>query len=306
MIQILTGSNTFELSDALRRAIDAFVAEFGDFGVEQLDGEEVDYDRIREALESVPFLASKKLVVLRSPSANKQFIENAERLLGAVGDEIDVIIIETKLDKRLSYFKFLKKQPGFREFLDLDENGLAAWLSRQAAQDGGNLTLADARYLITRVGSNQQRLANELQKLITYSAKINRAIIDLMTEPSPQSSIFDLLDAAFAGRKNDVLALYAEQRIAKVEPQQILAMIAWQLHILALIKTAGGRDPAIIAKDARLNPYVVRKSMSIARAMTPEMLRSHIRNALSLDMRLKSEPIDADDALQNYLMSISA
>lgn len=304
MIHVLTGPNEHQLSEVFHQMVDSFVAEYGDFGLERLDGEEAGYDRIREALESMPFLVSKKMVVLRAPSAQKQFVENAERLLSAVGEEADVVILEPKLDKRLSYYKFLKKLPGYQDFSELDENGLSAWLSRQAKNAGGSLSLADARYLVGRVGSNQQRLSNELQKLLTYNSEVGRANIDLMTEPSPQSSIFDLLDAAFAGRKREVMRLYAEQRMAKVEPQQIIAMIAWQLHVIALIKTAGDRDAATIARDARLNPYTVRKSGSVAREMSLSDVRLYIRDALVLDTRLKSEPLDADDALQLYLLQL--
>ncbi len=60
---------------------------------------------------SLPFLASKKLVVLRAPSANKQFVEQVETILASVSDTTDVIIIEPKLDKRSAYYKFLKSRP---------------------------------------------------------------------------------------------------------------------------------------------------------------------------------------------------
>lgn len=306
MISILSGSNAYLLQAELKRLIAEFVTEHGDFGLERFDGEEAEYDRMREALESVSFLSGKKLVVLRGPSANKQFVEHAERLLSSVGDETDVIIIETKLDKRTAYYKLLKKLPGFQEFPELDENGLAAWLSRQAKSDGGSLSLADARFLVARVGPNQQLLASELQKLLTYNSSVTKETINLLVDATPQSSIFDLLDAAFSGMQTQVMQIYAEQRKARIEPQQIIAMIAWQLHVLAIIKAAGDRDPGTIAKDAKLNPFVVRKSAGVARAMSGPALKKYIHDALILDKRLKSEPLDADDALQNYLMSISA
>lgn len=305
MIIVLTGENTYSRNAVLGQLVNAFIKEHGDFGLERLDGEEVEYDRMREALESLPFLASKKLVILRAPSANKQFVENAERLLSAVGDEIDVIVIEPKLDKRSVYYKFLKKLPGFQELNELDENGLSAWLSREAKHSGGVLSLADARHLVGRVGANQQLLANELQKLLAYDANITKQSIDLLVEPTPQSSIFDLLDAAFAGRAEVVMRLYDEQRRAKVEPQQIIAMIAWQLHVLALIKAAGDRDSTTIAKDAKINPYVVRKSASAVRGLSAATLKQYIHEALVLDTRLKSEALDADDATRHYLLMLS-
>jgi DNA polymerase III delta subunit len=65
MVITLTGENWFGLATALKKLVADFVAEHGDMALEQLDGETADVDRIREALQSAPFLASKKLVVLR-------------------------------------------------------------------------------------------------------------------------------------------------------------------------------------------------------------------------------------------------
>lgn len=304
MITVLTGSNSFLLNHTLRGLIAAFVAEHTDLGMEKLDGEEASFDRMREALESLPFLASKKLVVLQQPSANKEFLEKAVDLLSNAPDTTDVIIIEPKLDKRLSYYKFLKKKSDFKEFNELDERGLAAWLVAAAKEQGGSLSTADARYLVERVGANQQFLSNELTKLLSYDPAVTRHTIDLLTEPTPTSTIFELLDAALAGRTKRALELYAEQRAMKVEPQQIIAMLAWQLHVLALVKTAGNRDPGVIAKEAKLNPFVVRKTQGIARRLTLADIKALIRHTLQLDIRLKSQLIDADEALQSLILEL--
>lgn len=305
MVITLAGTNNFLLKDELRKRIADFVAEYTDMGLEQFDGEEADYDKMREALESMPFLVAKKLVVLRSPGVNKQFVEKAEQLLSNIPESTDVIIVEPKLDKRLSYYKYLQKKTDYKEFVEPDENGLARWLVEQAKKDGGSLSSSDARYLVERVGSNQQLVSQELAKLLCYEPNITRQNIDLLTEPNPQSTIFDLMDAAFSGQLKKAMKLYAEQRQAKVEPQQIIAMMAWQLHILALIKTAGDRDPASIAKDAKLNPFVVRKSANVLRGLSIQRLKELVHDALVLDTRLKSESLDADDALQQYLIQLA-
>jgi DNA polymerase III subunit delta len=305
VITTLTGSNSFLLRACLRELVDRFVAEHTDLGLERLDGEEAEYDRIREALESLPFLASKKLVVLRNPGANKQFTENAEKLLGNLGETTDVIIVEPKLDKRSGYYKYLRKNSDYQEFSELDEHGLSRWLVNTAKERGGQLSAGDARYLVERVGVNQQQLDNELTKLIHYNPQVTRETISLLVEAAPQSTVFELLDAAFAGNSKRAMALYDEQRAARIEPQQILAMIAWQLHVLALVKAAGKRDPAAIAKEARLNPYVVRKSAAIAARLSGPELKQLVANALRLDIRLKSEALDADEALRLYLLGLA-
>lgn len=299
MITTLTGSNRFAVKAELKRLVDNFVQQYTDMGLERIDCEDVEYNRIREALESLPFLASKKLVVLRSPSVSKDFVENAERLLKDLPESTDLIIHEPKLDKRSAYYKLLKKITDFKEFQELDEAGLARWITA-----GADISQADARYLVERVGNNQQLISNELAKLKTYNSKITRESIDLLTEPNPQSTIFQLLDSAFAGDKKRTMKLYAEQRFNRVEPQQIIAMLAWQLHVVSVVKTAGERSDAAIASEAKMSPYVVGKSRRIAAGLSLQKLKELVHSLKYLDQKTKTTSVDADDSLQTYLLSI--
>jgi DNA polymerase III delta subunit len=127
----------------------------------------------------------------------------------------------------------------------------------------------------------------------------------LLTDPAPQSTVFELLEAAFAGNARKTLQLYGEQRALKVEPQQIVAMLAWQLHVLAVLKAAGDRPADQIAKDAKLNPFVARKSQGIARKLTPTELKKLISDLLEIDAASKRTSIDVDEALQNYLIQLT-
>lgn len=305
MIVTLTGENSFGLRRRLRQLTDEFVAEHSDLALERIEGQEASLERISEALTSLPFLASRKMVVLDTPTANKQFTEQAEQILSNVPETTEVIIVEPKLDKRLSYYKFLKKQTEFNEFNELDQNGLARWLTDETKRQGGQLSPADARYLVERTGTNQQLLSKELEKLLLYDPNITKRTIDLLTDPTPQSTIFQLLEAAFAGNAKRALELYDEQRALKVEPQQIIAMLAWQLHALAVAKMAGDRSPEQIAKDARLNPFVVRKSQAIARKLTLAELKKLVADLLKIDQRSKSAGIDVDEALRHYLIRLT-
>lgn len=305
MIVTLTGPNVLGWQLELAGIVGGFVKEHGDIALERLDGEEATFDRLQEAVTSLPFLASKKMVVLRTPSANKEFVEKAESIFKQVPETTELVLVEPKLDKRLAYYKFLKKQTDFKEFNELDIHDLAHWLVQQAKEKQGTISSADARYLVERVGNNQQLLFNELQKLLIYDAAITKKTIDLLTEPTPQSTIFQLLDAAFAGKTKQALGLYKEQRAMKVEPQQILAMLTWQLHILVVIKTAGDRSPDQIAKDAKLSPYVVKKSMSIASKLTLADLKQLVRKLLDIDIKSKTTTYDLDDALQNYILMMN-
>lgn len=305
MIITLTGSNDYTLQATLRQLRDDFVKAHTTMGLEQYEGAELDPQKLPSILQALPFLASQRMVILKTPSAQKALQEMLEQQLSNVPETTELIIIEPKPDKRTSYYKALQKHTDFKEFKELDERSLAQWLSDQAKQSAGSLSTADANYLVQRVGANQMMLGNELQKLLSYDSKVSRQSIDELTDRTPQSSIFDLLDAALSGNQKRVLQLYQEQRQQKVEPLAIMAMLAWQLHILALIKTAGNRGPQEIASEAKVSPFVVRKSMGVAQRCSLGQLKQWVAAATRLDQRLKSEPIDADDAMQEYLLSLS-
>lgn len=306
MITTLTGKNSFLLIKEYRQLVDNFIAEFSDLAIEKLDGQEADTPHMVEAMESMSFLSSNKLVVLSSPSAQRDFTDNFSKIIDRVPYTTDILIIEPKLDKRSVYAKELKKLTQYHEFNDLDDEDLVRWLVDEVKAQQGSLTSSDARYLVSRVGANQQLLYNELDKLVTYRANIDRQTIDQLTEEVPQSSIFQLLEAAFGGDVAKALKLYDEQRRQKVEPQAILALIAWQLHVLALVATGGGRSDDEIAREAKISPYVVRKSRSIVRSIGGGMVKVLVNKALELDVKLKTVSIDADDALQNFVISIAS
>lgn len=305
VIVTLTGENDVARAAELRRIIDAFVAEYTDMALERLDGEEAGYERMHEAVQGAPFLSSRKLVVLRRPGVNKEFSEKFESLLGDVAETNDVVLVEPKLDKRLAYYKQLKKLTDFKEFPVLDANALTRFAVEYAKQQGGSLSSNDAHKLIDRVGQNQLIVQHEIDKLLAYNPAVDTAAIELLTERTPQSSIFELLDAAFARNTKRAMTLYAEQRALKVEPQQIIAMLVWQLHILAIVKTAGQRERADIAREAKISPYTVQKSQNLARNITLTQLKKLIADLREFDVRLKSEGLTPDEVVQYYLLNLA-
>jgi DNA polymerase-3 subunit delta len=305
MIVTLTGTNDMLRKRELGLLVAAFAQEHGDMAIERFDGDETNADRMRESIQSMPFLSVRKLVILREPSKQKTFAENIKDVLKEVADSTDLIIYEPKLDKRGTYYKTIKKDTDYREFGDLDASQLAKWAVEYCKEQGGTLASSDAKLLIDRIGPNQQMLRSELDKLLTYDEHITKQTIELLTELLPQSTVFELLDAAFAGKTQRAFELYREQRALKVEPQAIIAMLAWQLHVLAVVKAASTRTPDQIAKEAKLNPFVIRKSQAITRRLTLAHIKELIGDLLQLDMQLKRSALDADEALQLYLLKLT-
>jgi DNA polymerase-3 subunit delta len=300
----LTGDNSFLLKRELKKYKEQAVKDYGDLAMQQIDCSEAELPTILEALISLPFLSSKKLVILRQASSNKELSEQLPELITELPETTDLIIVEEQIDKRTSLYKFLKDQTEFKEFKMLDPNTLINWVVGSAKERGATISSNDARYLIERVGSNQERLDNEIGKLGLYDASITRQSIDLLTDPNPNSTIFDLLEAAFNGNSKQTLKLYDEQRQLKVEPQQIMSMLTWQLHVLFIVKAAGDKPVDNVAREAGLNPFVVRKTLNVSKDLSLGRISQLVDNLLKLDEASKSKSIDLDDGLTHYLLSI--
>jgi DNA polymerase III delta subunit len=112
------------------------------------------------------------------------------------------------------------------------------------------------------------------------------------------------LDAAFAGNKGRALKLYEEQRAQKVEPQAILALIAWQLQLLALTKYADGKSTTQIAKDVGMNPYPISKAARLAHKLKDEKFKEMVDFAFEIDLKSKTSAIDLDEALKTYITTL--
>jgi DNA polymerase III subunit delta len=304
MVITLTGGNFYALKRRLDELVGGFVKEHGELALERIDAEEAEPRAVLDAVQSLPFLAARKMVLVRGAAANKEISGQIEQIIDSAGDTTDVVFYEPAIDKRGVYFKVLKSRTQLEEFNELDNRALAAWLVADAKKQGGELSLADANYLVERVGTNQEQLASELEKLLIYDSKISRGNIDLLTQKTPQSKVFDLLDAAFGGDKRKALELYEEQRAQKVEPQAIIAMIGWQLKLLALAKTGGQRSAQQIAGQAGLSPWPVQKAQNLARKIDDNKLRQMVAEALEIDEKGKSTAIDLDEALKTYIVTL--
>jgi DNA polymerase III delta subunit len=304
MITVLTGSDRTGLRQRLNELIAEFKKSNDELAVERLDVEETGAQPVIDAVASLPFLSERKLVIVRGLSADKQAAETLEQIISSTADSTDLIIYEPAADKRTAYFKKLKSVSQFEEYNEQDAKSLPAWLADQAAELGGVLSTADANYLVERVGTNQQLLLKEVEKLIIYDPKISRQTIDILTEKAPQSRVFDLLDAAFAGHKDNALKLYEEQRAQRVEPQEIMAMIAWQLRLICLAKLGSAKSAAQIAQDVRMSPYPVTKAQGLAKKLDLARLREMVAGAEKIDRLAKTKPVDLDEAIRTYIATL--
>ncbi len=301
-MHIFTGENAYEIRRISNALIQKFVQEHGDLALERIDGAEVTKAGLIDAVQSMPFLATNKMVVVADMTDKDILVALAEL---DVPQSTELVVLIPKVDKRATYYKKLASLPGYKSFDNSTARDLSDWVQKTVTQRGGKITNRDAQYFIEQLGTNQLLLNNEIEKLLNYDKTISQKTIDELCDPLPQTSVFQLLDAAFSHNLTQTQHLYEQQRAQRVEPHAILGMIAWQLHILAVVKMAGGKSPDAVAKEARLSPFVVRKSSAVAKRLSLQKLQRDIKESRRIDTLLKTTSVDADQALYNLLVQLA-
>lgn len=306
MITTFTGSNHFLLQQSLNKHIDEFTRANGDHGLERLDGSQLTLEAFRSAVSSISLFTQQRCIIVHNAGSIPEIADAVAAFAEQADDTTDVIFVEPTLDKRTQYARQLKKHTDYKEFSDLNEYELSQWLLTVAQELGAHLQRQTADYLVKRVGPNQWLLHNEVHKLATYDSNITIQTIDMLTEPTPQSSIFALIDAIFSGQPKRALELYDDQRLQKIEPQQVLAMMLRQLHLIALVYTAPKTlRSAEIAKQAKLHPYVIEKAQAVTKQMTKQQLIHTIEQLRAIDRLQKTKPLQLDDVLRNMIVTIT-
>ncbi len=304
MIYTIAGNNSYMTQKASSKLIKDFLKDNPSHNLIRLDCAETGFEQIIGSISNVSLFGTKKLLVISNPELCDELITNIDLLLQK-SDSSDVLIIYDSVDKRSKLYKTLKKESQFQEFYVEEKADVTDWIIEEVKLLKGSISKSSAIFLANRVGNNQINLQNEIEKLVNYEPTITNENIELLCEPTPQSSVFQLLDAVFSGDYNLANKLYADQRAQNVEPIYILGMVIWQIHILAIVSAGKSMHSSDIAKKAKLNPYVVGKAMTVVGTMTQGHLQRILKTVTNLDLSLKTKPIDADEALKNLFLKLS-
>jgi len=303
MVVVLTGVNTFALHKYMQEFTRDFQQKSGD-SIERFDGSEMtNADLVIDAVRSVSFLEPRKLVIVRDFAQNKDILEKIESLVEQTADTTDLLLVDHKLDKRTVAYKYLKKATDMHVFDVLSPYDLERWLATEAKKNQISITSSDSRYLIERVGTNQELLHSELIKLSLTKKPINKELIDEMVEPTPQSKVFDMLEALFSGDAKKAEELYKDQRAQGEEPQKLLGMITWQLQQLTLAVFSPDKSVTALTKVG-MSPYGAKKTLRLASNITPDDMRFFISELARIDYISKTSA-DIESALAVYFAEVS-
>lgn len=301
MITLLYGPNAFAKRRRLDELVRQFAAAYGEQGIERFDGEDLEPARLPEIFQGVSLFAADKLIIIRDAAANKPLWEALEPYVVTPDESTRVVLYEREPDKRTRTFKALQKQAEIAECKELPSGELVPWL---VSQSGGRLDRRLATALVQRAGTDQQRLNNELDKLLVHEAVTERHI-EALVEPGSEGSAFELLDAVLAGRPARVAEIINSIKLSE-DPYRLFGLLISNIQVLAALMADKNKTPQQVASDLGVHPFVATKLSQARRTMPMEAVRRAVRILADTDTALKSTGHDPWLLLQNAMTKIAA
>jgi DNA polymerase III delta subunit len=254
MITLLTGENSFETTRTLKKIEAAF-----DGVSEHIDGSELELKQLPDLLMGATLFADKRLVVIKNLSESKAVWGSLGEWLGRVSDDVHLVLVEPKPDKRTKTYKDLQKVADIHEaklWSDRDETQAEQWVAQEAKALGFEMDKKSAHLLVQRVGVDQWQLAQALEKLVVVGVVTPEVIEDLI-EANPIENVFNLLDSALKGDTLRVKKMLENLETSE-DPYRLFGLLGTQVFQLAALGV-GDKSSGEVAKDLGAHPFALSK-----------------------------------------------
>lgn len=300
MITLLTGENSFELDRELKRIIAGF-----DGTPEIIDGSELELHQLADVLTGTILFATKRLVVIKNVSENKTIWPVLGDWITRVSDDVQLVLVEPKPDKRSRTYKVLAKSAQIKTFALWGERDTAVaekWAIEQAKQLDLTLTPALARQLVQRAGVVQWRLAQALEKL-SLRGEVTTETINELVEASPSENVFQLFETALKGQTEKVHSMIQTLQLTD-DAHKVMGLLNSQALQLALLASTD-KPSAEVAKENGIHPFVLSKLAPYARKQGQPGARVIVEHLATADMDMKSSTTEPWLLVERALLKIA-
>ncbi len=284
----------------------------------RLEARSASRDELNMAVNAMPFLAERRLVILEKPSVRytkpkerKEFLSFLESVppstVLALYEEVD----EKKATKHwLVKWAMSAKEIARAEAFMLPKAWQTGdWIARiqkEAKSQGGEIESRAAARLAEMVGQNTRQGAQEITKLLTY-VNFERAItledVELLSVSTAQGDIFALVDALGNGQGKAAQAML-HRLLDEQDAFLIFGMVVRQFRLLLLAREVieeGGN----VQSALKQHPFVAKKLTAQARHFSLAALEAIYKRLLKIDEDAKTSQVSLDLALDIFVMELA-
>lgn len=287
-----------------------------ELNVFHFDGKNYRISEVDEAIEGLPVMAEKKLIIFTDSlifkpdgrsGAKAEYREYWAKRLQDIPEYVFLIFDENEIDKRSALLKQADKTGACIEFAYMTEEEMVRWTQRLFTVLGKEIGTQDARYLNEITQEGMMAVRREAEKLTAYvgeRTKVERKDIDALVTPTVEGKVFDMVAAMLRRDADSALMMLEDLFILKTEPIQILAAIIYNADKLLATKLLciEGADKSQIMSKLKISPFAASKFMKDCTKYSLQQLKTLVERLAETDGHIKSNSME-NNVLLNLLVA---
>lgn len=288
--------------------------ENGPGALETFDGRADKPEVVAAALATLTFAAGDRYLLVDGAEAWKAGeLEPLERALADMPEgTVLVLVVRGKPPARLG--KAVEKAGGEQhEYGAPKPWELPKWAAQRAAEEGLKLDHEAAKALVAAVGTRQQRIAREVERLAVLAhphAQLSADQVRRLASGEAQQQVYDLADALVAGDVTASLALAERLTGGDERPSKLIFPIVRRLrdvHRAAELLDAGVPESKV-ASAMKMPPWAARRTLAQAKKADRDALARALCAFADLEIELRGggAGLDEDTAFSLTLARAAA
>jgi DNA polymerase III subunit delta len=271
---------------------------------------------LNNAVNSMPFLSEKRLVILTNLSQKFNSAETKKKFIKFLGDvpSTTVLVLHETIEPREVEKHWLFK--AVARIGSVKSESLMAprvwdmpfWIVNETKVQGGKISHRAAEKLAELVGADTRQAAQEIIKVLTYvnwERLIDVPDVEAVCVFTAEVNIFELVDgiAAGEGRRSQSLL---QKMLEEGNADYVYAMIIRQFRLLIqareIIDNRGKAED--VQKALNVIRFVAGKVYQQAGRFTMRNLESIYRRLLTMDEAAKTSAMPLDLALEMFVVEM--
>lgn len=297
---ILHGEEEYVKDKAVQSVISTVEEAVRDLNVQILETAEA--QTLIELCETLPFFASRRLVICRALPKDEAWKRLEAYLPTMPQTTLLLFVIRGAAPGTLGIMKYCKAHDRIVLFDVLDENEAVRWVCQQCVSMNVSITQACAHFLVRRAGTPLGNLSNELIKAASYAGDGNEITNDVILRsvtPNIEYGVFSMMDYFLSGKSPD--GLRALGGLLETESAfAIAALMAGRFKLMLQCKIYAGQGMDKNSAAAKIggSPYAAKSAYDAAKRYTKESLMKNITAFSDVAYKQMSGQMKDRDALE--------
>ncbi|MBO4626901.1 MAG: DNA polymerase III subunit delta [Lachnospiraceae bacterium] len=303
---VLTGTEDYLRRVYLSRISKALLPEDDTMNRVVFEGAKADPMEVLETAVTLPFLAERRVIILRDTGWLKTSCALADHL-EEIPDTTYFIFSEKECDKRNRLYKYIEENGHIATFEPLRETDAVTFAATLLKRAQLNITDADARLLVDITGGDLTAITNEVDKLSAYCYgrdEVRREDILTLTTAITQGQMFKMIDAIVAKNRKSAVSLYRELLTAQTPPALILYNLTNSFYQFSLVlrMQRKGLSSVDIGSQLKMSSYVVGKYLKVSKAASIDAVTAAVAFGAELEAKVKNGSMPDRMAVELFLM----